>query len=108
MNNITYVFSGNRKERFLRKEFEAIEFFYGLNIFNNDKYNLEIIEPKTTKFLGKGILKLIDTFFKKVINLPVYMFEYYSFKNIKILIQTNKLVLIHESTFCSLAPLLLH
>jgi len=107
MNNITYVFSGNRKERFLRKDFEAIEFFYGLNIFNNDKYNLEIIEPKTTKFLGKGILKLIDTFFKKVINLPVYMFEYYSFKNIKILIQTNKLVLINESTFCSLAPLLL-
>ena len=35
------------------------------------------------------------------------MFEYYSFKNIKILIQTNKLVLINESTFCSLAPLLL-
>ena len=35
MNNITYVFSGGRKERFLKKDFEAIEFFYGLNMFNS-------------------------------------------------------------------------
>ena len=34
------------------------------------------------------------------------MYEYYSFKNIKILVRTDKLVLMNESTFCSLAPIL--
>lgn len=106
MKNITYVFSGSRKERFLKKDYEAIEFFYGLGIFNSKNYNLEIIEPKISNFFGKNILKFIDTFFKKIINLPVYMYEYYSFKNIKILARTDKLVLVNESTFCSLAPIL--
>jgi glycosyltransferase involved in cell wall biosynthesis len=107
MNNITYVFSGNRKNRFYEKDYEAAEFFYGLEIFNNQKYNLKIIEPKTQKFFGKQILKYLDTFFKKVINLPVYMFEYCSIENIKILLKTDKLVLVNESTFCSLAFLLM-
>ena len=53
MKNITYVFSGSRKERFLKKDYEAIEFFYGLGIFSSKNYNLEIIEPKISNFLGK-------------------------------------------------------
>ena len=36
MTNITYVYSGNRKNRYYQKKFEAREFFYGLNLFDND------------------------------------------------------------------------
>ena len=34
MTNITYVYSGNRKNRYYQKKFEAREFFYGLNLFD--------------------------------------------------------------------------
>ena len=107
MTNITYVFSGNRKIRYLNEDYEAKEFFYGLHNFSSEEYNLEIIEPSNNKFLFKKLILLIDDFFKKVINLPVYMSDFVTIKNLRILLKTDKLVLVNETTFCSLAPALL-
>ena len=107
MKHITYVFSGNRKNRYLDNNFEAREFFYGLDIFEKEEYMLEIIEPETSKSFIKKILSLIDKIFKKILSLPVYMYEFLSIKNIKILMKTDKLILVNETTFCSLAPFLL-
>ena len=107
MTNITYVFSGNRKNRYLDENYEAKEFFYGLHNFSSEEYNLEIIEPSNNKFLFRRLILLIDDFFKKVINLPVYMSDFVTIKNLKILLKTDKLILVNETTFCSLAPVLL-
>ena len=64
MTNITYVFSGNRKNRYLDENYEAKEFFYGLHNFSSEEYNLEIIEPSNNKFLFRRLILLIDDFFK--------------------------------------------
>ena len=106
MTNITYVFSGNRKNRYYQKKYEAREFFYGLNLFDNKNINLEIIEPINNNFPPKIIFKYIDKIFQKIFNLPVYMNVFISIKNIKILLKTDKLILVNETTYCSLAPLL--
>ena len=106
MTNITYVFSGNRKNRYYQKKYEAREFFYGLNLFDNENINLEIIEPINNKFPPKIIFKYIDKIFQKIFNLPVYMNAFVSIENIKILLKTDKLILVNETTYCSLAPLL--
>ena len=107
MTNITYVFSGNRKNRYYQKKFEAREFFYGLNLFDNENINLEIIEPISSNFPPKIIFKYLDKIFQKIFNLPVYMNVFISIQNIKILLKTDKLILVNETTYCSLAPLLL-
>ena len=106
MTNITYVFSGNRKNRYYQKNYEAREFFYGLNLFDNENINLEIIEPLNNNFPPKIIFKYIDKIFQKIFNLPVYMNVFVSIENIKILLKTDKLILVNETTYCSLAPLL--
>ena len=106
MTNITYVFSGNRKNRYYQNEFEAREFFYGLDLFDNKNINLEIIEPINNNFPPKIILIYLDKIFQKIFNLPVYMSVFFSIQNIKILLKTDKLILVNETTFCSLAPLL--
>ena len=106
MTNITYVYSGNRKNRYYQKKFEAREFFYGLNLFDNENINLEIIEPKKNNFPPKIIFRYLDKIFQKIFNLPVYMNVFISIENIKILLKTDKLILVNETTYCSLAPLL--
>ena len=106
MTNITYVYSGNRKNRYYQKKYEAREFFYGLNLFDNENINLEIIEPLNNNFPPKIIFKYIDKIFQKIFNLPVYMNVFVSIENIKILLKTDKLILVNETTYCSLAPLL--
>ena len=84
MTNITYVYSGNRKNRYYQKKFEAREFFYGLNLFDNENINLEIIEPINNNFPPKIIFKYLDKIFQKIFNLPVYMNVFISIENIKI------------------------
>ena len=106
MTNITYVYSGNRKNRYYKKKYEAREFFYGLNLFDNENINLEIIEPKKNNFPPKIIFRYLDKIFQKIFNLPVYMNAFISIENIKILLKTDKLILVNETTYCSLAPLL--
>ena len=81
MTNITYVYSGNRKNRYYQNNFEAREFFYGLNLFDNQNINLEIIEPKKTNFPPKIILRYLDKIFLKIFNLPVYMNAFISIEN---------------------------
>ena len=107
MTNITYVYSGKRKNRYYQKKYEAREFFYGLNLFDNENINLEIIEPISSNFPPKIIFKYLDKIFQKIFNLPVYMNVFISIQNIKILLKTDKLILVNETTYCSLAPLLL-
>ena len=44
MKNITYVYTGNRKDNFIRNNIFAKEFYYGLTNFNKKHFNIEIIE----------------------------------------------------------------
>ena len=107
MTNITYVFAGNRKNKNHDNYTGPREFFYGFDIFKTKEYNLEIIEPQRNKNIVSKLLLIIDLFFKKVINLPVYLNEFVSIKNIKLLLKTDKLIFVNETTFCSLMFLVL-
>lgn len=107
MNRLTYVFVGNRKEKYLANNIGPKDFFYGLTFYKKSKFNVEVIEGQTTGGKVKKILKLFDLFFKKIINLPVYMYDFLSLKNINIIRKSNKIILVNETTFCSFAPFLL-
>ncbi len=107
MTNITYVFAGNRKNKNHNNYSGPKEFFYGFDLFKSNEYNLEIIEPERNKSLIAKPLLVIDLFFKKIINLPVYLNEFVSIKNIKLLLKTDKLIFVNETTFCSLMFLVL-
>lgn len=103
---ITYVFVGNRKDRYYSGNIESYDFFYGINFFNNQNYYIQIIEPSTKINIIKTPLKLIDFIFKKIFSLPVYLYEFTTFKNLKTLLNSDKVILVNETTFCSLAPIL--
>jgi len=107
MINITYVYAGNRKVKFENKNFDSRDFFYGLTFFDNKNFNLNIIEPIENNSMAGKALSFIDMFFKKVLNLPVYTREFLNINNIKTLLKSDKIILVNETTFCSLAPLLL-
>ena len=109
-SKITYVFGSGRLNRLSNKTFEAREFFYSYFYFLEKYKNIEIIEmlPEKPKVYGiKKILRFIDKVLRKISNLPFYTTEICSFKNLKVLLKTEKLIITNDRLGISLLPLLI-
>lgn len=107
MKNITYIFAGNRRNKYLSNSYESKDFFYGLFSFEADKYNIEIIEMEDNKGLLINFLSLIDKILQRIFSLPFYFSKLTTFKNFKILKNSNYVVLVNEAVGCSSLLLLI-
>lgn len=107
MKNITYIFAGNRKHKYLSKSYESKDFYYGLFSFDTEKYNIEIIEMENHKGLLNNLLRFIDKVFQKIFSLPFYLSKLTTFKNLNILKKSNYVVLVNEAVGCSSLLLLI-
>ena len=76
--------------------------FYGLRYLNK-KFNVEIIEFKKKSKL----LINIEHILSKAFSLPFYIFSLISLENIKKIKNSDKLILISESTAFAVLPILL-
>ena len=64
--------------------------------------------PEKPKVYGiKKILRFIDKVLRKISNLPFYTTEICSFKNLKVLLKTEKLIITNDRLGISLLPLLI-
>ena len=102
MNKITYIFSGGRINKVDNNAY-AEEFFYGYKYLEEKHYNVSIVEfNDIPNFLSKIEHKL-----SKAFSLPLYIFSTANKKNLKLIKETDNLILISESAgFASLLPLI--
>lgn len=103
---ITYVFSGGRKDRLNIKN-QPLEFFYSFHNFKKSGNQMNIIEFNESKSIFSFFLKLIDKFFQKLINIPMYSNSITNFKNFKSLYSSDHIIFVNESTIFSSTFLLL-
>lgn len=106
VREITYIFSGKRKENFYSNEIQAKEFYYGATEFNNS-FKVNIIEFNDSKTFFGSLLNLIDKIFRKFFSLPFYMSKLISFNNFKILKKSEHIFLVNEGVGCSALPFLI-
>ena len=107
MKNITYIFSGPRKDRYLKNDVEAKEFYYGLFSFLKTKNNINIIEFNKSKNLLGKFLGLVDKVMARIFSLPFYMSHVVNINNYKIIKKTDHIFLINENVGCSVLPMLI-
>ena len=108
MENITYIFSQNRKKNYYDKKSYAKEFYYGLHNFDNGKNNVEIIEFSEAKSIQQKLLLVFDKFMNKFLSLPFYTSRLTNLENLKKIIKTDHLFLINEGVgFSSLLLLII-
>ena len=93
MTNITYVFSGNRKNRYLNEDYEAKEFFYGLHNFSSEEYNLETT-PKPAQI---GVRYETDGKYFTELNKIAYDFKLYNKLKKKDYYNTERIIIQLES-----------
>lgn len=105
MLNITYIFSGNRSINYIHKTYEAKDFYYGFFSFDTKKTNLNIIELEsgTSKILNP--LPYFDRFMQKILNLPFQTSKLTSIKNLKTLLNSDKIIIVNET--CGLSAIFL-
>ena len=103
---ITFVFVSGRKDKYYRNNYEALDFFYTLPFYDNNDFELNIIEFKTGEILKKNFTYYTDRVFNKFLSLPFYMHKIVSTENYKILKKSDHVFLISESAAFSLLPLL--
>lgn len=96
MKNITYIFSQNRKKNYYDKQNYAKDFYYGVHNFENDNNNIEIIEFSENKSILYPFLKFFDNFMNKFLSLPFYTSKLTNLKNLKKIINTDRLFLVNE------------
>ena len=107
MKNVTYIFAGNRKGKYLNDNYQAKDFFYGLFAFDRYKYNVKIIEMEDYTGFLNIFLRVIDKIFQKIFNLPFYFSKLTTVQNFKILRNSQYVILVNESVGCSALLLLI-
>ncbi len=107
MKNVTYIYAGNRKIKYLNNSIQAKDFYYGIFAFDKDKYNIKIIEMEDHRGLLNNFLSVIDKIFQKIFNLPFYFSKLTTVQNLKILRNSNYVILVNESVGCSSLLLLM-
>jgi len=99
VNNICYIFIQGRKEKILSNKVEAQEFYYGLNYLKEMKDNeVHLIEFNDRNSWFASILKFLDKGISKLFSIPFYSHRIVSIKNLKILLKSDKVILVSEST----------
>ena len=107
---ITYIFGYGRMPKILSNEIYAQEFFYSYSIFNNENYDLDVIEMghlEDIKSLSFRFLLLIDRVLVKISRLPFYTRHISSFNNIKRLVETDVLISTNHRMGLSIFPIYL-
>ncbi len=66
--NLTFIFSGGRKDRIRKNEVYAKDFFYGYFGFIEDDYNAKIVEFEHKKVF---VIYFLDRILKKLTNFPI-------------------------------------
>ena len=106
-NNITYVFSGPRKDSYINNSVEAKEFYYGVFNPEFDKSNINIVDFQSKKSIPNLLLQFFDKVFTKLFSLPFYTAKLTTFENFKTLKNSSHIFLINENVGCSALLLLL-
>lgn len=101
MTNVTYIFSQGRKKTLQNDQIQAREFFYGVDYVKKSGYNTNIIEFNEVNSFTFKFFNLFDKFMNKVLSLPFYTASITSYKNLKLIFNSEKLFLVNESTGCS-------
>ena len=110
-NTLTYVFGSGRTRKIKESNYKAKEFFYSLFYFSEKKKDIELIEMEPENFNPTGmkvVLKVIDKILRKLTNLPFYLCEILSKKNLNILLNSNKVVITNDRLAISLLPFLFY
>ena len=107
MENLTYIFAGNRRTNYLNNSYQSKDFYYGLFSFDRNKFNINIIEMEDYSGLLNNLLKLIDKIFQKLFNLPFYFSKLTTLENFYTLRKSKYVVLVNESVGCSSLLLLI-
>ncbi len=107
MKNVTYVFSGKRKQNIKSGNVFAKEFFYGALDFDKTKYKVKLIEYSNSKNAFNKMLNIIDRGISKLFSIPYSSSRLLSFENLKVLMKTDHLILINEGVAFSILPLLI-
>jgi len=105
--NITYVFTGGRKKSIEAKEIKAREHYYSASLFADEGYELNIIEFEDINTIFSKIFYYYDRILNKFLSLPSYTHKLCSIRNLKILMNTDKLFLVTESAAFSSLPFLI-
>lgn len=108
--NITYVFGTGRIDKLLSDNYFAKEFFYSYPYFVSKKYSVNIIEMNknpVNNYIFNLIFKFFDKLMNKFLKLPFYTVEICSLKNLKILMNSNKLIVTNDRIGLSILPLVL-
>ena len=105
--NITYIFTGNRKNNFETKNIQSKEFYYGITELDAHKFNLEIIEPTKRNRFGKMFLFVLDRLLNKFVSLPFYTSNFFNYKNLKTFLNSDHVFVVNESAGCSVLPLVI-
>ena len=101
MKKITYIYTGGRIKKLNSIEY-ADDFFYGSRQFLDKNYEINIIELKKSNF----IINKFEHIISKLFSLPLYVFSLLSFKNYKIIKNSDYIFLISESTGFAALPVL--
>jgi len=96
MKKITYVFSGGRKNKLFSDNEFAKEFLYGADFFNTELFELNIIEFEEHEGFHKDFLKFFDKIFNKFFNLPFSSHKLTTFKNFKLFLKSDFIILVNE------------
>lgn len=107
MKKITYIYSKNRKYNYVNNSIQAKEFYYGLTRFDDNEFEIDIIEFEINKSIFSRLLHYFDRVMNKFISLPFYTSKLVSFKNLKKMFKTDELFLVNGSVGCSALPLLI-
>ena len=107
MKNVTYIYAGNRKVKYLNEDYQAKDFYYGIFAFDRDKYNVKIIEMEDHTGFLNIFLSVVDKIFQKIFNLPFYFSKLTTVQNFKILRNSKYVILVNESVGCSALLLLI-
>ena len=102
MANVTYIFTSGRMSKINNRDYSE-DFFYGCRHLINKGFNVNIIEfNNINKFLKK-----FEYYLSKFFSLPLYFFSIFSLKNIKLIKNSNNVIMISESTGFATLPLLI-
>jgi hypothetical protein len=94
--------------KFFLMRFMLKNFFYSYSIFNNENYDLDVIEMghlEDIKSLSFRFLLLIDRVLVKISRLPFYTRHIMSFNNIKRLAKTDVLISTNHRMGLSIFPI---
>lgn len=106
MNNLTFVFLRNRKKVLESNLSYAQEFFYGATLFEDDKYNIKIIEQDEQQ--SNKLLNLFDRFNKRFFNIPSNSEKFLNKNNFQTMLNSDHIFFVNETVGYSLIFFLIY